>query len=179
MVKSYRCQFAQHVGLLVQISGNSSTRVSRTLLHWPAPAPFRLEAPSVYKVHASLDSPFVNVHISGSAVPTASWSVRLTYRMRACLPARSVIKTPLTASRDMAKDRSADLDKKHFKAASFPLRLCISLRVFGDYISDTAFVFLGFALMPLDVTIYPKNFPSATPKEHFLGFSFMLIFLRL
>ncbi|GJY77721.1 hypothetical protein Tco_0483522 [Tanacetum coccineum] len=45
----------------------------------------------------------------------------------------------------------------------------------GDVRFDMAFVFLGFALIPSDVTCYPKNLPSSTPNEHFLGFSFMFI----
>ncbi|GJU11315.1 hypothetical protein Tco_1133711 [Tanacetum coccineum] len=49
----------------------------------------------------------------------------------------------------------------------------IFLRVVEERIM--AFVFLGFALIPSDVTMYPKNLPSSTPNEHFLGFSFMFI----
>nr|GEY96579.1 hypothetical protein [Tanacetum cinerariifolium] len=47
--------------------------------------------------------------------------------------------------------RSADLEKNQFKAANFPFRLCISLQVFGDCISATALVFLGFTLIPSEV----------------------------
>ncbi|GJZ59393.1 hypothetical protein Tco_0615209, partial [Tanacetum coccineum] len=42
----------------------------------------------------------------------------------------------------------ADLERNRFRAANFPLKLCISFKVFGDCMSATAFVFLGFALIP-------------------------------
>ncbi|GJV34521.1 hypothetical protein Tco_1394921 [Tanacetum coccineum] len=77
------------------------------------------------------------------------------------------------------KARSADLERKRFNAASFPLKLCISFNVLGDCISATAYVFLGFALIPSEVNMYPRNFPSSTPNEHFLGFNFMLTLQRL
>nr|GFB00329.1 hypothetical protein [Tanacetum cinerariifolium] len=51
--------------------------------------------------------------------------------------------------------------------------------VLGDCISAMYLVFAGLARMPSKVTIYPKNFPSVTSNEHFFGFNFMLILLRL
>ncbi|GJT02690.1 valine--tRNA ligase, chloroplastic/mitochondrial 2 isoform X1 [Tanacetum coccineum] len=50
------------------------------------------------------------------------------------------------------RDRSADLDKKQLRAASFPLRDCIYLRVFGDGMPMTAFAFSGLTLIPSEVT---------------------------
>ncbi|GJT36833.1 hypothetical protein Tco_0936698 [Tanacetum coccineum] len=41
--------------------------------------------------------------------------------------------------------------------------------------SDIAFTFEGLALIPIFVMRYPRNGPSFTPKEHFLGLSFILI----
>ncbi|GKF69155.1 hypothetical protein Tco_0202212, partial [Tanacetum coccineum] len=67
-------------------------------------------------------------------------------------------------------DLSADLARKRLRAASFSLRLCISFNVRGDWRTARAFVFLGLALIPSEVTMYPRNFPSSTPKEHFFGF---------
>nr|GEV94406.1 reverse transcriptase domain-containing protein [Tanacetum cinerariifolium] len=49
--------------------------------------------------------------------------------------------------------RSADLDRKQFSASNFPLKLCISFRVLGDFISATALVFFGLARIPSDILV--------------------------
>nr|GFC96140.1 hypothetical protein [Tanacetum cinerariifolium] len=77
------------------------------------------------------------------------------------------------------RDLSTDLARKRLRAASFPLKLCIFFSVRGDWRSAKSLVFLGLALIPFDVTIYPRNFPSSTTKEHFFGFNFILIFFKL
>nr|GFB97033.1 hypothetical protein [Tanacetum cinerariifolium] len=59
--------------------------------------------------------------------------------------------------------------------ASFPLRLWTSLIVCGDGSYSTAVVLSGHGLIPSGVITYPRNTPSANPKEHFLGLSFILI----
>ncbi|GJT63911.1 hypothetical protein Tco_1015391 [Tanacetum coccineum] len=76
-------------------------------------------------------------------------------------------------------DFSADRERKRFSAANCPARLYISPQALGDCISAMSLVFAGLARMPSEVTMYPKNFPSVTLNEHFFGFSFMLILLRL
>ncbi|GJS96698.1 hypothetical protein Tco_0803666 [Tanacetum coccineum] len=77
------------------------------------------------------------------------------------------------------RDHLADLDKKRLRAARFPHRDCICLRVLGEGMSMTAFVFSGLAFIPSEVTMYPKNFPSCIPNEHFFGLSFMFILRRV
>nr|GEX88327.1 reverse transcriptase domain-containing protein [Tanacetum cinerariifolium] len=77
------------------------------------------------------------------------------------------------------KDLLANRDKNIFNVAKFPLRLCISFKVRGDCISTIALVFFGLARIPSEVTMYPRNFPSSTSNEYFLGFNFMLILHRL
>ncbi|GJZ42041.1 hypothetical protein Tco_0588927 [Tanacetum coccineum] len=74
-----------------------------------------------------------------------------------------------------ARDLFAPFDKNLLRAASFPLRLCMSFSVLGWSRSVTALTFEGLAFMPCLVMRCPKKGPSSTPNEHFFRFSFMLI----
>ncbi|GKD51524.1 hypothetical protein Tco_1280500 [Tanacetum coccineum] len=74
---------------------------------------------------------------------------------------------------------SAALERNLFKASSLPLRRCICFRLFGEGMFIIAFVFSGFAVIPSEVIIYPKNLPSSISKEHFWGFNFMFNFLSV
>lgn len=58
-------------------------------------------------------------------------------------------------------------------AAIFPARLWISFTVLGFVVFNMASTFFGFTLIPVGVTIYPKNFPSSALNIHFLGFNFI------
>ncbi|GJS95242.1 hypothetical protein Tco_0802210 [Tanacetum coccineum] len=66
---------------------------------------------------------------------------------------------------------SVPFERNRLKAASFSLRHCISLTVLGSFKSKIAFTFEGLALIPLFVIRYPRNGPSSTLKDHFLGLS--------
>ncbi|GJZ27496.1 hypothetical protein Tco_0571749 [Tanacetum coccineum] len=66
---------------------------------------------------------------------------------------------------------SAALKRNLFKAASFQLSRCICFRLLGEGMFSTTFVFSGFALIPSEVTLYPKNLPSSILKEHFFEVS--------
>ncbi|GJW06053.1 hypothetical protein Tco_1568476, partial [Tanacetum coccineum] len=74
-----------------------------------------------------------------------------------------------------ARDLSAPFDKNRPRAASFPLRLCMSFIVLGWSRSVTALTFKGLDFMPCLVMRCPKKGPSSTSNEHFFGFSFTLI----
>ncbi|GKA31818.1 hypothetical protein Tco_0718185 [Tanacetum coccineum] len=73
------------------------------------------------------------------------------------------------------RDLLAPYDRKRLRAAIFPLRLYISLSVFGCSTLVIDFTFEGLARIPCLVMRCPKNGPSSTPKEHFFRFNFMLI----
>ncbi|GJZ02352.1 hypothetical protein Tco_0520313 [Tanacetum coccineum] len=72
-------------------------------------------------------------------------------------------------------DLSAPFERNRLSAVSFPLRLCISLNIFGGLRSVIALTFDGLDLIPCLVMRCPKNGPSSMPKEHFFGLSFILI----
>lgn len=58
--------------------------------------------------------------------------------------------------------------------ATRPIRLCISLMVFGDSIFNFAWILLGLASIPLYETMNPMTFPDELPKAHLLGINFLL-----
>ncbi|GKC30737.1 hypothetical protein Tco_1038031 [Tanacetum coccineum] len=61
-------------------------------------------------------------------------------------------------------DFSADLAKNLFRLASFPFNFCTSFRHFGDGRLSTTSTLSGHTFSPLELTLYPKNIPSSTPK---------------
>ena len=65
------------------------------------------------------------------------------------------------------------------KAATLLVRDCTSLIVFREDISRIALTFLGFASIPLYVTMKLRNFPEETPKAHLDKFNFMLYGLNV
>ncbi|GJX46026.1 hypothetical protein Tco_0271216 [Tanacetum coccineum] len=72
-------------------------------------------------------------------------------------------------------DLSTPFERNWLSAASFSLRLCISLSVLGSYKSVIALTFEGLALISCLVMRCPKNKRSSALKEHFFGLSFMLM----
>jgi len=71
---------------------------------------------------------------------------------------------------------SANLGIKCDNAVSLPTNLCISLMLAGLLMLTTAWHLSGLASIPLWVNMKPRNFPPATPKTHFSGFSLMSYF---
>ena len=65
------------------------------------------------------------------------------------------------------------------RAATFPVSFCTSLGLRDGSMSRMAWIFRGFALMPLWLTMNPRNFPEATPKAHLFGLSFIPNYLRM
>ena len=61
---------------------------------------------------------------------------------------------------------SANLDINRFKAAIIPVSFCTSFGFRGGYKLLIALIWYGFASIPLWVTMYRRNFPDLTPKEH-------------
>ena len=61
------------------------------------------------------------------------------------------------------------------RAATLPVRLCTSLVLLEDHMSNRAFIFSGLAYMPRWLTMNPKNFPEATPKVHLRGVEFHVV----
>ncbi|GJU15992.1 hypothetical protein Tco_1143958 [Tanacetum coccineum] len=95
-------------------------------------------------------------------------AVRYIIRTSPCIGA-------LLSTLKKGRDFLAPFDRKRLRAAIFPLRLYISLSVFGCSTLVIDFTFEGLARIPCLVMRCPKNRPSSTPKEHFFGFNFMLI----
>ncbi|GKC34833.1 hypothetical protein Tco_1047217 [Tanacetum coccineum] len=100
-----------------------------------------------------------------------SWSAAFA----SCVHCMFFLSVQLLSTLKKGRDLSAPFDMKRLRAAIFSLRLYISLNVFGCSTSVIAFTFEGLARIPCLVMRCPKNGPSSTPKEHFFGFSFMLI----
>jgi hypothetical protein len=65
------------------------------------------------------------------------------------------------------------------RATMHPVNFWTPWRLSGSFILVIAGTFSGLESMPRWETIYLSNFPEGTPKVHFLGFSFILNFLRL
>ena len=71
-----------------------------------------------------------------------------------------------------------DLDMNRFKAAIIPVSFYTSLRFRGGCKLLITLIWSGFTSIPLWVTMYPKNFPEPTPKEHLDAFRRSLCSLR-
>jgi hypothetical protein len=65
------------------------------------------------------------------------------------------------------------------KAAMHPVNFWTSWRLSDGFIVVIADTFYGLGSIPRPENIYLSNFPEGTPNVHFLGFSFILNFLRL
>nr|GEX57034.1 reverse transcriptase domain-containing protein [Tanacetum cinerariifolium] len=129
------------------------------------------EAPTLQKRVPSR----TQMHVPSSQLATLSFAhalkpahVALSYGQTYCANLKASI---LKKGRDL----SALFDKKRLRAASFPLRLCISFNARAFSNSMTALIFKGLAFMHCLVIRCPKNRPYFTTNEHFFGFSFMLI----
>ena len=59
------------------------------------------------------------------------------------------------------------------RAANLPVSCWISFLELGADDFKMAFSCMGFASIPLYVTMKPRDFPALTPKAHFKGFSFI------
>ncbi|KAM2009541.1 hypothetical protein ACFX16_004298 [Malus domestica] len=68
---------------------------------------------------------------------------------------------------------------KRLRAAACPVKLWISFKVVGDFISRITRICLGCASIPHWVTKYPRNWLEDTPNVHLMGLSFILYFLRM
>jgi hypothetical protein len=77
--------------------------------------------------------------------------------------------SPLTPSRKMHL----------LKAAKDPINFWTSRRLSGGFILVIANTFSVLGSIPHRETIYLTNFPEGTPNVHFLGFNFILNFLRM
>ena len=74
---------------------------------------------------------------------------------------------------------SANLDINRFKAAIIQVSFCTSFGFWGGCKLLIALVWSGFISIPLWVTIYPRNFPDPTPKEHLDAFRRNLCHLKI
>jgi hypothetical protein len=79
------------------------------------------------------------------------------------------IGSPLTPSHEIILLRSA----------MHPVNFCVSWRLSSGAIFVIADTFSGLGSIPRQETIYPSYFPKGTPNVQFLGFNFILNFLRL
>lgn len=75
--------------------------------------------------------------------------------------------------------RLVDFDTKRLREAILLVKLCTSLGLVGAFISIMACILLGLASIPQQFTTQPRNFHELTPKAYFLGFSFILYFLKI
>jgi hypothetical protein len=83
---------------------------------------------------------------------------------------RSIKKgSPLTPSREI----------NMLKATMHPINFCMSWRLSGGFHLVIADTFFGLGSIPRWEPIYLSNFLEGTPNVHFLGFNFILNFLRL
>ena len=85
----------------------------------------------------------------------------------------------LCSKRKKGLHLSADLDMNRFKATIIPVSFCTSLGFRGGCKLLMALIWSGFTSIPLWVTMYPKNFPEPTPKEHLDAFRRNLCSLRI
>ncbi|KAM1233265.1 hypothetical protein ACFX2J_002988 [Malus domestica] len=72
-----------------------------------------------------------------------------------------------------------DCERKRLSAATHLVKLWISFKIVGDFISRIVWICLGCVLIPHWVTRYPKNLAEDTPNVHLVGLSFILYFLRM
>ena len=85
----------------------------------------------------------------------------------------------LSSKRKKGLHLFADLDMNRFKAAIIPVSFCTSLGFRGGYKLLITLIWSGFTSILLWVTMYPKNFPEPTPKEHLDVFRRSLCSLRI
>ena len=85
----------------------------------------------------------------------------------------------LCSKRKKGLHLSTDLDMNRFKATIIPVSFCTSLGFRGGCKLLMALIWSGFTSIPLWVTMYPKNFPEPTPKEHLDAFRRNLCSLRI
>ena len=64
---------------------------------------------------------------------------------------------------------SVALEMNLFRATTFPIKLCTSFIVFGDFTSIIAFTLSRFSSIPHWDILNPKNFPKATQKHTLQG----------
>ncbi|GJY72846.1 hypothetical protein Tco_0477277, partial [Tanacetum coccineum] len=150
----------------------------------PAPDPSRHDDPSVNRVYDFGIASSAGASIGGPsssgllAIKSAKIWPRIDdlfdglvrdYYHQICLEVSpessrgmTALTTSLAAQRVLKKRSgfSVDLDKNLFKLASFPLRLCASFSIWGDRNFITASTFSGQALIPLMLTMWPRNAPS-------------------
>nr|GEU53946.1 hypothetical protein [Tanacetum cinerariifolium] len=69
----------------------------------------------------------------------------------------------------------ADFSRNHLRSASLRHRFRI---LFWEGLSIIDLIFFGLSMIPLVVTMYPKNLLPSIPSMHLLGFSFMLTYLE-
>ena len=74
---------------------------------------------------------------------------------------------------------STDLEINRFKAVVIPVSFCTSFGFGGACKLLMALIYFGFTSIPLWVTMYPKNLPKPTPKEHFETFKHSLCSLSI
>ena len=85
----------------------------------------------------------------------------------------------LCSKRKKGLHLSTDLDMNRFKTAIILVSLCTSLGFRGCCKLLIALIWCGFTSIPLWVTMYPKNFPKPTPKEHLDVFKHNLCSLKI
>jgi hypothetical protein len=68
---------------------------------------------------------------------------------------------------------------KLLKADMHLVNFCTSWRLSDGFILVIANTFSKLGSVPRRETLYLSNFPEGTPNVHFLGFSFILNFLKL
>ena len=85
----------------------------------------------------------------------------------------------LCSQRKKGLHLSADLDMNRFKAAIILASFCTSLGFRGGCKLLMTLIWSGFTSILLWVTMYPKNFPKPTPKEHLDAFSHNLCSLKI
>jgi len=66
-----------------------------------------------------------------------------------------------------------------FKVAVIPVSFWTSLGFQGGYKLLITLIWSGLISIPQCVTMYPKNFPDPTPKEHLKALSRSLCFLKI
>ena len=74
---------------------------------------------------------------------------------------------------------SANLDINRFNVAIIPVSFCTSFGFRGGRKPLIALIWSGFTSIPLWVTMYPRNFPDPTLKEHLDAFRRSLCLFRI
>jgi hypothetical protein len=73
----------------------------------------------------------------------------------------------------------SSLEINLLRVAMHVVSFCMSLRLSRGFIFMIVDIFSGLGSISRWETIYPSSFPEGTQNVHFLGFNFMLNFLRL